>query len=311
MAMTGSEYASLTLGPLLFNWAPERKRDFYFRMADEAPVDRVYLGEVVCSKRAPFFDPFLPEVMERLESAGKTVAISTLALATSARELAALRDLASGGDTLIEANDAAALSLLAGRPHAVGPFVNVYNEGTLRCLARRGAQRIALPVEISAGALAALAPVAAEERIELEVQVFGRLPLAISARCYHARAHGLHKDGCQYVCGADPDGLAVETLDGNGFLAVNGTQTLSHGVVNLAAEIPALRRIGINGFRLSPHSVDMVAVARLIREVLDGRKGALWAREQIARLVPFAPCVNGFYHGIEGAAFIAGNQPGP
>ena len=45
---------TLTLGPLLFNWSPERWRGFYARIADEAPVERVCLGEVVCSKRLPF-----------------------------------------------------------------------------------------------------------------------------------------------------------------------------------------------------------------------------------------------------------------
>ena len=35
--------AELTLGPNLFNWAPEQWRDFYFRIADEAPVGIVYL----------------------------------------------------------------------------------------------------------------------------------------------------------------------------------------------------------------------------------------------------------------------------
>ena len=49
--------AEITLGPVLFNWQPERWRDFYFRIADEAPVATVYLGETVCSKRAPLFEP--------------------------------------------------------------------------------------------------------------------------------------------------------------------------------------------------------------------------------------------------------------
>lgn len=40
--------ATLTLGPVLFNWAPDNWRDFYFRIADEAPIDAVYVGEVVC-----------------------------------------------------------------------------------------------------------------------------------------------------------------------------------------------------------------------------------------------------------------------
>jgi len=41
-----------SLGPCLFNWKPEKLRDFYFRIADEADVDCVHLGEVVCFKRA-------------------------------------------------------------------------------------------------------------------------------------------------------------------------------------------------------------------------------------------------------------------
>lgn len=312
MAMTpADEAATISLGPLLFNWPPEVRRDFYFRIADEAPIDRVCLGEVVCLKRAPFFDPFIAEVAARLEAAGKTVVISTPALAVGARELAAVRELAGSHDTLVEANDAAALRLLSGRPHAVGPFVNVYNEETLRFLAGRGARRIALPVELPASALAALAPAAAEAGVTLEVQVFGRLPLAISARCHHARAHGLHKDGCQYVCGNDPDGLGVETLDGDGFLAVNGTQTLSYRVVNLMAEIPALRRIGVSACRLSPHSIDMVAMARLTRDVLDGRAEPESAAREISRLVRFAPCANGFYHGVEGAARVGRDAVAP
>lgn len=56
----------LTLGPVLFHWQPELWRDFYFRVADEAPVDTVVVGEVVCSKRSPFFAEHMPAVVERL-----------------------------------------------------------------------------------------------------------------------------------------------------------------------------------------------------------------------------------------------------
>lgn len=56
----------LTLGPVLFNWSPDRLRDFYARIADEAEVDRVHLGEVVCGKRQPFTDGLWPELIERL-----------------------------------------------------------------------------------------------------------------------------------------------------------------------------------------------------------------------------------------------------
>ena len=57
----------LTLGPVLFNWPTPMWVDFYARIADEAPVDRVVIGEVVCSKRSPFRTNAVVDVIERLE----------------------------------------------------------------------------------------------------------------------------------------------------------------------------------------------------------------------------------------------------
>jgi collagenase-like PrtC family protease len=276
--------AKLTLGPLLFDWPPEEKRDFYLRIAEEAPVDVVYLGEVVCSKRWPFFAPYLPELVERLRGAGKEVVLSTLALIMSERELETVREIADESACLVEGNDISTLARLAGRPHVVGPFVN----------------------ELARTALGALA--GAASAAELEVQVFGRVPLAISARCYHARAHRLPKSACQFVCAEDRDGLALETLGGGGFLAVNGTQTLSHTVVNLAGEIAELRGLGIGCFRLWPHDVDMVGVARIFRNVLDGHEDGLAARARLGELVDLAPFSNGFFHGREGAVLVADDE---
>ncbi len=293
--------AKLTLGPVLFNWAPEKWRDFYFRIADEAPVDSVCVGEVVCSKRAPFFDAVLPEVIERLEAAGKELLHSTLALVMNEDEMKRVRAVAAEPELFVEANDISAVALLAGRPHAIGPFVNVYNEGTLAYLGRLGATRVSLPAELPAESLAVLAKSAA---VELEVQVFGRLPLAVSARCYHARSRSLHKDGCQYVCGEDPDGMEIKTLDGKPFLAVNGTQTLSYTCCNLVRELEALGAMGIGRFRLSPQDVDMVAVARIFREALDGGEEPLAAFHRLGDLANGMPFSNGFYYGTEGADLI-------
>ena len=69
----------LTLGPIAYHWSADKRRDFCACIADEAPVDEVYLGEVNCSKRAPFHEADLPATIERLERAGKTVIVSTLA----------------------------------------------------------------------------------------------------------------------------------------------------------------------------------------------------------------------------------------
>lgn len=295
--MSKEDAAKLAFGPVLFNWPPETWRDFYFRVADEAAVDTVYLGEVVCSKRAPFYAPLMAEVMERLQAGGKEVVLSTLALIMDRREAGLVEEvIEAAGSLMVEANDISAVARLAGRPHVIGPLVNVYNEGTLRYLAANGAARVCLPVELPGRSIERLTAGDAE----IEVFAFGRLPLAISARCYHARHHKLSKDGCQFVCDRDADGLDLETLEGQPFLALNGVQTMSYTYANLIGELDAMRDRGVRRFRLSPHSGDMVAVARAFRSVLDGDIDTLDANGIIQRQVGDLPMSNGYFFGEEG-----------
>ncbi|ALA20014.1 MULTISPECIES: U32 family peptidase [unclassified Chelatococcus] len=288
----------LTLGPVLFNWQADDWRDFYFRIADEAPVETVVIGEVVCSKRMPFFARHLPAVAERLAMAGKAVIFGSLALVALERERRQMEELAKSEDLTVEANDVSALRHLAGRPHAIGPFVNIYNEATAAFFASRGAWRMCLPPELPAASVAAIA--AGVPDVAVEVFAFGRVPLAISARCYHARLHKLTKDNCRFVCEKDPDGLAVETLDNEPFLTVNGVQTLSHTVMNLVGDIDLLRSAGVGALRLSPQCCDMVAVARLFRDVIDGRREAGEAEAALAEVYPGAVFANGFVHAESG-----------
>ncbi len=302
----------LTLGPVLYHWDPAAWRDFHYRIAEEAPVDRVVVGEVVCSKRMPFFAEHLPAVVERLQDCGKQVLLASLALVTLERERRAIAELASSSSSeaaaaaaLVEANDVSALAHLAGKPHAVGPFVNVYNEATAAWLAGRGARRICLPPELPAASVAAIAAGAAAAGTAVEVFAFGRVPLAISARCYHARVHRLSKDNCRFVCDRDPDGMAVDTLDGEHFLAVNGLQTLSYTCANLIEDAAALAAMGVSALRVSPQHCDMVAVARAFRAVLDGRMDPAAGRAELARIYPAAPFANGFLHGRPGAEYVA------
>ena len=291
----------LTLGPVLFNWRPEQLRDFYFRIADEADVDTVHVGEVVCSKRSPFFTQHIPDVVARLAAAGKEVVLSSLALIMSEREVREARELAGGEGWLVEANDISVAAMMGGKPFTVGPLVNVYNEGTLAYLESIGATRACLPAELPAGIIGQLAAAA---KCEIEVQAFGRLPLAISARCYHARSRNLAKDGCQYVCAEDPDGMAVDTLDDEAFLAVNGTQTMSYHYLDLLGELANLQKLGVQRFRLWPQNVDMVAVAALFRAVLTGAMAPAEAAGKLADLCPRAEFANGYIHGREGHKFV-------
>ena len=298
---------TLVLGPVLFNWSADKLRDFYFRVADEAPVDIVHVGEVVCAKRWPFLAPHVPDIIERLQAGGKEVVLATPALISNEREMAEARALAADSELMIEVNDLSALGLAAGRPFVIGPYINVYNEATLGFFERAGAVRICLPPELPGTSLAVLARAAASR---LELQVFGRMPLAISGRCFHARAHGLHKDGCQFVCGNDADGLSIRTLDAEPFVTVNGTQTLSHTCLDLAHELPTLRSFGFGAFRLSPQDCDMIAVARLFAGVLAGQLSGADATMTLRDILPHMSCSNGFFHATEGRLLVSSGRTG-
>lgn len=281
----------LTLGPLLFHWPTEKRRDFYYRVADEMDVDSVTIGEAVCSKREPFFIDLIEEISGRLQRAGKEVVLSTLALITSPREIEAVAGYAAAG-FLVEANDVSCIKVLKEKPHVIGPYINVFNEDTKKFLSRHGAIRIALPVELSITAIGAIAKTT--PNIATEVMVFGRQPLSVSMRCYHARAYGLHKDSCQFVCGLDSDGLAADTIDGERLLTINGTQTMSHGYVVLLRELAQLRSLGVSHFRLSPQATDMASVATVYRQVLDQACTPEEGLTKLRALMPTVPFVNGY-----------------
>jgi collagenase-like PrtC family protease len=289
---------ALTLGPVFFHWPAERLRDFYRRIADEAPIERVHLGEVVCGKRMPFSDPVWPELIERLERAGKEVVLSTLAAPTTTRERRSIEDLC-GDNRLVEINDITALPARAGKPFVAGPFLNIYNGTAAQFLVRRGAHTICPPVELSLAHVGTIAQTCPDA--EFEIFAFGRLPLALSGRCYHARLHGLHKDSCQFTCEQDPDGLVVDTLDDQAFLAINGVQTMSAQVQGaMPTPMECIDR-GISRLRLSPHTCDMVEVARIYRSLAEGRQEPEHARALLSGLGLPGMLVDGYSRGRAGA----------
>jgi O2-independent ubiquinone biosynthesis protein UbiV len=292
----------LTLGPVLFNWDADRLRSFYKAIAVNSAFDRVHLGEVVCGKRMPFTDAVWPEVIEALEAAGKEVVLSTLSLPATVRERGSIADLCAAA-RLAEINDVTALPARAGQPFVVGPVVNVYNEGAARFFAAKGAVTLCLPVELPMTAVGVIARACPE--LEIEVFAFGRLPLALSSRCYHARLHGLHKDSCQFVCDKDPDGLAVDTIDGQPFLAANGIQTLSQGVHAYCPTEDEAASHGIRRLRISPHTADMCAVGAIYRGLLDGAIAPAQARANLAALNLPGALIDGYARGAPGCAPVA------
>ncbi|MDP2248529.1 MAG: U32 family peptidase, partial [Nitrosomonadales bacterium] len=83
----------LSLGPILYYWPREKLKDFYSQ-ASKWPVDIVYLGETVCSRRHEFRIDDWMTTAEMLAASGKEVVFSTQALIESESDLRTLRRFA-------------------------------------------------------------------------------------------------------------------------------------------------------------------------------------------------------------------------
>jgi len=294
----------LALGPVLYAWPRRALLEFYERVA-AAPVDIVYLGEVVCSRRNELRLGDWLELAGTLTQAGKEVVLSTLALMETAADLRTLHRIARNGRYLVEANDMGAVSALSGSglPFVAGPHLNVYNHATLDLLARLGARRWVMPVELPREVFAQVLR-RGKPGVEAEVFFLGRAPLAFSARCFTARRHGLEKDNCGVACLRHPDGLPLATREGADFLVLNGIQTQSFAVHNLIGEIPALRDLGVGALRVSPWSSRCVEALAPIRSALDRALSPGEAASELEALLPAASC-NGYWHGKPGRVYAA------
>ena len=288
----------LSLGPVLYYWTREALMEFYAGVADSG-ADIVYLGEVVCSRRHNLrLDDWLGLARD-LSTSGKQVVLSSQALIESESDLKALRRIAANGDFTVEANEMGAVRLLTGHvPFIAGPHLNIYNNETLAWFAELGATRFVLPLELSRDTLREL-QAARPAGMQTEVFAYGRMPLAFSARCFTARHHNLPKDDCQFRCMDYPNGLSLNTQEGQPFLVLNGIQTQSAGVYNLVRELGAMAELGVDVVRVSPQAFHTVKILQLFREAMEGRLAPEAALQQMNRLMPGAPC-DGYWHGKPG-----------
>jgi collagenase-like PrtC family protease len=296
----------LSLGPLLYYWSREDTLAFY-EQAASWPLDIVYLGETVCSKRHLLRLPDWLELADKLRAAGKEVVLSSQTLIESESDLKALRKLISDGRESgkrpkVEANEWGAVRLLAeaGCEFVAGPTLNAYNPDTLAMLAEMGATRWVPPVEMPRDMIRdMLAALPQNIHIETEQFGYGRLPLAFSARCFTARHYNLQKDDCQFRCLDHPDGMVLASREGENFLAINGIQTQSAKVMSLAHRFNELSQTGIDVLRLSPQARNMDRVVEVFRALCDGNITAAQAPARLDRLMPAAPC-DGYWLGEAG-----------
>ncbi|QIK38124.1 U32 family peptidase [Caldichromatium japonicum] len=295
--MSEIERPRLSLGPILYLWPRERVFDFYAEMI-ETPVEVIYLGETICSKRRQLKPEDYWEIAEQITAAGKEAVISTLALIESEGELKTLKRICADQRFLIEAGDLAALGFLEGRPFVAGHSINLYNHRTLDFLAKLGLKRWVMPVELGRSTVADLLKYR-PPGVECELFAFGRLPLAYSARCFTAYNRGLGKDNCNFCCGDYPDGLLVTTQEGQAFLNLNGIQTQSATVHSLLPALTEIRDLGVDLLRISPQSQHTADVVHVFADCLNGK---LDPREGTVRLRQWAPLglCDGYWTGQAG-----------
>lgn len=292
----------LALGPLQYYWPRDTVFDFYQSMA-ETPVDVVYLGEAVCSRRRELRQSDWIDIARMLRDAGKQAVLSTMVLLESTSDVSAMHKIAQDEEFLIEANDMGAVHQLAAkRAFVAGPQLNLFNADSLNWMVGLGARRWVMPLEMRQADLAVLQQ-HKPAGLETEVFAYGRMPLAFSARCFTARHYNLPKDDCGFRCIEHPDGQLLATREGEGFLVLNGIQTQSARVHNLIQDVPALRALGVELLRLSPqsqHMAEVIAAFDAARKAPQPDAGAL---DRMRPLMPEAPC-NGYWHGKPGLDLV-------
>lgn len=280
----------LSLGPMLYYWSRDDLYAFY-EEALEMPVDIIYLGETVCSKRRSLrTDDWLALAQKLTAESGKQIVLSTLSLLEAESELKTLRRLCDNGELLVEANDMAAVQILSrmGLPFVTGPTVNIYNGETLRVLERAGLKRWVMPLELSASTLSDMTS-HSPAGVECEVFAYGRMPLTLSARCFTARSHNLPKDDCQYKCLDYPEGRLMSTQDNEPFLILNGIQTLSAKTCNLLDEVVKLQSDGADILRISPQRYHTGRIVDAFRDTINGA-----AASDLSAYAPLGFC-NGYW----------------
>lgn len=293
----------LALGPLLYYWPRAQVLAFYESVAT-SPVDIVYLGEAVCSRRHELRLSDWLDIARKLRDAGKEVVLSTQVLIESGADVTVLHKIADNGEFMVEANDMGAVHCVEGKvPFVGGPHLNIYNLPTLQWMMPLGMKRWVPPLEMGRDDLT-LIQQDRPQGLQTEVFAYGRMPLAFSARCFTARHANLPKDDCQFKCMDHPDGLLMRTRESEEFLVLNGIQTQSARVYNLLPEVKTLRALGVDVIRISPQAQHTLRIIELFSSVMNDQTSAQDADAELQPLMPEKSC-NGYWYGKPGLEQVA------
>ena len=290
----------------MYYWPQATVLDFYRAIA-ESPIDIVYLGEAVCSRRHEMRAPDWLQLAQTLRDAGKEVVLSTQILIESGADVTAMRKIARTGEFMVEANDMGAVHCLEGKaPFVGGPHLNIYGVDTLSLLADLGMTRWVMPLEMGQADLAVMQR-NRPAQLQTEIFAYGRMPLAFSARCFTARFRDLPKDDCQFSCVDHPDGLLMQTREHQDFLVLNGIQTQSALVYNLVDQLDAMRALGVEVARISPQANHTVRIVEQFDAVRRGDRTGAQAMETIKALMPDGAC-NGYWHARPGLDLVLAEE---
>lgn len=143
-----------------------------------------------------------------------------------------------------------------------GVYLNIYNPYSASYLKKLGFKRIVLPFELKREDIV---PV---EGIDLEMYVYGILPLGISWRCYTLRVLGVRE--CLKQCFNYPDGIPLKGVDKRDMFIINGKCIMTHKNLSLLEHMDELRERGISTLRISPQSEKNEEIVDIFVGVIKG-----------------------------------------